>query len=298
MKHSPPVALFVYNRINHTKQTVEALQKNHGACKTTLYVYSDGPKNNDDKAGVSAVRSYVKNISGFADVILIEREQNLGLANSLIKGISEVLGAKESIIVLEDDLVTSPYFLQFMKDALRYYERDERVAAIHGYTFPLKTTLPETFFMRHTGCWGWGTWRRGWDLFETDGQSLLDQLQQLQLTTSFDMNGAYPYTQMLRNQVNGSVDSWAVRWHASTFIKDKLTLYPGTSLVKNIGHDGSGAHCTNSLLYDVNLTKSRVTVSSIPVCEDQNVTKQLEAYFRRGHSGMVRYWAWKLFGRG
>ena len=293
----PPTALFVYNRLVHTRHTLEALQKNLGAHESTLYIFSDGPKSDADAEAVAEVRNYVKNVSGFADVIIVERERNLGLASSLTSGIDAVLGEHESIIVLEDDLVTSPYFLQFMGDALKCYEHEEQVVAIHGYTFPLGIPLPETFFMRNTGCWGWGTWRRGWALFETDGNKLLNQLRKLQLSASFDMNGAYPYTRMLEDQVNGKIDSWAVRWHAATFLKNKLTLYPGVSLVKNIGHDGSGEHCVKSTFYDVGLMDAGVNISPIPVREDLRVAESLEAFFRRGHSGILRYWIWKLFGR-
>jgi hypothetical protein len=169
------------------------------------------------------------------------------------------------------------------------------VVAVHGYTFPLGIPLPETFFLRHTGCWGWGTWKRGWELFEPDGLKLLRQLQDQKLTKNFDMNGAYPFTQMLLNQVNEKNDSWAIRWHASAFLNNKLNLYPGGALVSNIGHDNSGSHCCRSTYYDVDLMNLIVSVSSIPVCEDRCVANNLEAYFRRGHSGILRYWIWKLF---
>lgn len=293
----PPIALFVYNRLVHTMHTVEALRKNHGALESILYIYSDGPKNEADSENVAAVRKYVKAVTGFAEVVLVERERNLGLACSLISGITDVLELHDSIIVLEDDLVTSPCFLQFMGDALSCYQHEEQVAAIHGYAFPLGILLPDTFFLRNSGCWGWGTWRRGWALFETDGRKLLEQLRSLKLTASFDMNGAYPYTRMLEDQMNGKIDSWAVRWHAATFLENKLTLYPGMSLVKNIGHDRSGSHCGKSAFYDVGLSDKDVKVNPVPVDEDLRVSDCLEAYFRRGHSGFVRYWIWKLFSK-
>jgi hypothetical protein len=294
----PPIGLFAYNRLSHTMRTIEALQKNYGACESILYIFSDGPRNDVDVKEVAEVRNYIKRVTGFADVIIIEREQNLGLSRSLTGGIGDVLDSHDSIIVLEDDLVTSPYFLQFMKDALTYYEYEEQVVAVHGYTFPLRIQLPETFFLRSTGCWGWGTWKRGWAIFEPDGRKLMEQLQNSHLTTRFDMNGAYPYTRMLEGQVRGEVDSWAIRWYASAFLSDKLNLYPGVSLVRNIGHDGSGEHSYNSSFYDVCLSDRRIEVHSIPLCEDTRAVNSMEAYFRRGHSGNINYWLWKLFGKG
>lgn len=292
-----PIVLFVYNRLSHTMRTVEALQKNHGSDKSTLYIFSDGPKDETDSQQVEQVRNYLKSINGFDTVIVAERQQNLGLAQSIISGVSEVIEKHGRVIVLEDDLVTSPFFLKFMNDALTCYEDEDRVAAIHGYTFPLKISLPETFFLRNTGCWGWGTWLKSWVLFEADGQKLLSHLKNLRLTQNFDMNGAYPYTRMLELQVAGAVDSWAVRWHASTFLKKKLTLYPGVSLVKNIGHDGSGIHCGKSKFYDVGLADSAVKVYPISICENVQVLDRFEAYNRRGHSGIIRYCLWKLFGK-
>jgi hypothetical protein len=286
----PPIALFVYNRIAHTKLTVEALKNNLGVSDSIVYIFSDGPRNEADAVGVAAVRNYIRKVTGFAGVVLVERERNLGLANSLISGINDVLDIHDSIIVLEDDLVTSPYFLRFMSDSLRCYEHEEQVVAIHGYTFPLGVPLPETFFLRYTGCWGWSTWRRGWAFFEPDGRKLLSQIRDSNIAASFDRNGSYPYTRMLEDQVNG------IRWHAATFLKNKFTLYPGVSMVKNIGHDGSGVHCGTSTFYDVGLADKGINVYPIPVNEEQSVANRLEAYFRRGHSGIVRYCLWKMFG--
>ena len=128
----------------------------------------------------------------------------------------------DKVIVLEDDLVTSPHFLQYMNDGLGIYERDDRVISIHGYSYPVHGKLPETFFLRGADCLGWATWKRGWDLFEDDGQRLLNELERRNLTRSFDFDGSYPYTQMLRDQIAGSNSSWAVRWYASAFLRDKL----------------------------------------------------------------------------
>ena len=144
--------------------------------------------------------------------------------------------------MLEDDLLTSPYFLDFMNEGLSIYEEDEKVISIHGYVYPISEKLPETFFLRGADCWGWATWKRGWDLFEPDGGLLLNKLEESKQTEEFDFNRSYPYTQMLKDQINGKTNSWAVRWYASAFLQNKYTLYPGKSLVSNIGGDGSGTN--------------------------------------------------------
>lgn len=239
-----PIALFVYNRLWHTKQTIEALQKNILASDSDLIIFSDGPKGSPgSKTSVLAVRAYLRSVNGFKSVKVIERSENLGLAKSIISGVTEIVNQYGKIIVLEDDLITSPCFLRYMNNALDLYEKNEEVISIHGYIYPVQCPLPETFFIKGADCWGWATWKRGWNLFETDGQKLLDNLRAKKLTKEFDFSNFYPYTQMLRDQIAGKNDSWAVRWYASAFLNNKLTLYPGKSLINNIGFDGSGTHC-------------------------------------------------------
>lgn len=240
-----PIALFVYNRPGHTRKTVEALQKNYLASDSDLIIFSDGPKDSlESQEGVLMVREYLKTITGFKSVEIITREKNYGLAKSIITGVSEVINKYNRIIVLEDDMVCSQYFLQYMNEALNFYEFEDQVISIHAYIYPVKKILPETYFLKGADCWGWGTWKRGWDLFESDGQKLLDELETKKLTKEFDFACSYPYIKMLKNQIAGKNNSWAIRWYASAFLKNKLTLYPRESLIFNTGFDGSGTHCS------------------------------------------------------
>lgn len=275
-----PIALFVYNRPWHTRQTVEALLTNAEAGKTPLYIFSDGPKNAASRASVAEVRSYIRKITGFRSVTLIERESNYGLARSIIHGVTILCEKYGRVIVVEDDLVTSPYFLRFMHDGLSLYEHDERVISIHGYQFPVTTNLPETFFLTGADCWGWATWKRGWELFEPDGRLLLRQLQERKLTHRFDFDGAFPYTRMLKKQIAGKNNSWAIRWYASAFLKDKLTLYPGHSLVQNIGTDSSGTHCSTTGAYASDMADSPIRVDSIGVEENEFARDQIARFYR------------------
>jgi hypothetical protein len=239
-----PVALFAYARQDHLRLTVESLLLNPECNTTHLYVYCDGPRNDSAKQQTDAVRAYVDTLQGFASVTRIYRDTNRGLAQSIISGVSEVVAGHGCVIVMEDDLVVSPHFLAYMNQGLRLYLDDPQVASIHGYSYPVEEALPETFFLRGADCWGWATWARAWQHFEPDGQKLLTALRDRKLTRAFDMGGSYPYTQMLANQVRGKNDSWAIRWHATCFLQGMQTLYPGKSLVNNIGVDGSGTHCS------------------------------------------------------
>lgn len=237
-----PVALFAYRRADHLRRTVDSLRSCPEAPLTDLYVFCDGAKGEADGEAVRQVRDAVAAITGFASVTVVERSANVGLAGNVISGVTEVLGHSERVIVLEDDMVVSPDFLAYMDQALDLYADDEQVASIHAYVYATRTPLPDYFFLRGADCWGWATWRRGWALFEPDGRRLLASLEASGSLREFDFDGAFAYSDMLRDQIAGRNDSWAVRWYASAFLAGALTLYPGRSLVTNIGLDGSGTH--------------------------------------------------------
>ena len=275
-----PVVLFVYARPEHTRRTLRALQQNMLAEESDLIIYSDAASSLEKQLAVCEVREFLQTITGFRSVTIIHRPENFGLAKSIIEGVTEQLGKSERVIVLEDDLVTSPYFLKYMNDALERYADDDRVASIHGYVYPVSQALPDTFFLPGADCWGWATWRRGWALFNPDGQYLLDELKCRKLIRAFNFNGAYPYSEMLEGQIKGKNDSWAVRWYASAFLAGKLTLYPGQSLVNNIGNDLTGVHSGATSKYDVILSETPVAVSDIPVEPSREGMKAIEKFFR------------------
>lgn len=275
-----PILLFVYARADHTRRTLDALLKNPEVRAHDLIIYSDSFRGEQDECCVNEVRNYLKTIRGFKSVTIIQRACNFGLAKSIIDGVSESLALHDKVIVLEDDVVVAPFFLAYMNDALDKYENDERVVSIHGYMYPIKVDLPEAFFLRGADCWGWATWRRGWAIFNPDGRFLLDDLRQRELTQEFDFQGACKYTQMLEDQINGKNDSWAIRWHASAFLANKLTLYPGRSLVHNIGNDGSGTHCDTTNALDANLSLLPITLSIDKVEESVAAKLAIEDFFK------------------
>lgn len=284
-----PIALFVYNRLIHVRQTVEALQKNFLATESDLIIFSDAPKNKEKVDAVLDVRNYIQKIDGFKSVTIVERNSNFGLARSIIEGVTSIVNDYGRIIVLEDDLVTSPYFLKYMNDGLNLYESNDSVASIHGYVYPIDG-LPETFFLRGADCWGWATWKNKWSMFQPDGVMLLDELKRRNMTKRFDFNGTYSYSKMLADQISGNNNSWAVRWHASAFLKNKYTLYPGKSLVLNIGNDGSGTHCRETEVFSSELCNDITKISLITVEDNQQALLAIEDYFRMQKNGfMVRF---------
>ena len=274
-----PIALFTYNRADHTQRAVESLLKNAEAKYSDLFIFSDGPKTPEKKAGVEENRKYIHTISGFKSISIIEREKNWGLANSLIAGITEVINKYGKVIVVEDDLILSPYFLQFMNEGLEKYKDDDRVGTITGFVPPIKDKLPETFFLKYFQCWGWATWKRAWDLLETDARPLLKGLRFKK--TKFDVGGGVGNYGNLYCQKVGLVDSWYLRYYASLFLKDKLSLYPGRSMVTNDGLDGTGTHCGVDLVKTFLSDNSHapIILRNIDVKEDVQSYEVFKSYF-------------------
>jgi len=278
--HLAPIILFTYNRPEHTRQTVEALQKNIYACDSDLIVYSDAEKDNNAKDGVEKTREYLRTITGFKSLQIIERKENMGLANSLIDGITTVVNQYGKAIILEDDLISSPFFLKFMNEGLDKYKDDDRVASIHGYVNPVKDLLPENFFLSYTSSWGWATWSRSWSIFEPDAERLLHELRSRGLERRLDFDNSYYFVKMLTNYIKGKNSSWAIRWYVSVLLNDKLCLYPGKSLIAQNGCDGSGTHSSDDDWFDVKLSDSPVDIIDIPVEESLIARKAYEKFYK------------------
>lgn len=284
-----PILLFVFNRPVHLKRTIEALKKNTLAAESELYIYSDAAKLPEQISSVNEVRKYIHSIKGFRNITIIEREENWGLAKSIIDGVTTQIKRYGKVIVLEDDLITAPYFLQFMNDALDIYKDEEKIGHIQGCDFTCDPSLPDTFLIKWTGSWGWATWERAWQYFNPDGKALLEELQKRNLTYKFDFNGKYGYTRMLRRQVEGKNNSWAIRWNASLFLKDILSLNVGKSLVQNEGFDGSGTNCGGGGLYSSKLFMDRISVRRItPVEENSQARNAYVRYYARTNSFLAK----------
>ena len=262
-----PVALFAYNRPVHFARVTQALSANPEAIATPLYVFSDAPKRDADRNGVAEVRARAHALRGFKSIEIIEQRDNQGVARSIIDGIARLTAEFGRVIVLEDDLLPSANFLAYTNGGLALYEDVEHVASIAGFFFPGSAPLPDTFFIRGADCWGWATWARAWAEFEPSAQKLLNELRFRGLEHEFDFQGSYPYTQMLEDQISGKNDSWAIRWYASAFLRNRLTLYPRSSQIQNIGADGSGVHVGKSDAYHHDLWGTAVSLEPVPIQE-------------------------------
>lgn len=291
-----PIVLFVYNRPWHTRQTVEALQKNELAGESELFIYADAPKNENSIEKVNEVREYIKSIDGFKKVTIIEREKNWGLANSIIDGVTKIVNEYGKIIVLEDDLVTSPYFLKFMNESLEVYKDEEKVYSITGYSFSDDiSNMDSTYFLKLTSSWSWATWADKWQAFKRDKQELELFLKEARDKKAFNFDDSYDYISMVKNQLDNKIDSWAIYWYFNVFKRNGLTLYPAKSLVQNIGFDASGIHCGDSAVqkylhkdfYPIftniieEQQENRSTIANILRGENRSLIKKLKSRLKR-----------------
>jgi len=252
-----PIILFVYKRPLETKDTLEALKKNYLALKSHLFIFSDGPKSVSDAAKVEEVRKQIRQLKGFKQITIFESESNQGLANSVIKGVTSVMNQYDKVIVLEEDLVTSPNFLDFMNQALQFYASVNWAFSVSGYTPDLRSlkTFTKDFYLGYrASSWGWGTWKNRWDNIDWEIKDYkrfrFNILQQIRF-----MRGGSDMPKMLSNQMNKKIDSWAIRWCYNQFIKNMFTIFPGVSKVNHIALSDDATHVKNNRFFDSFLDK-------------------------------------------
>ncbi len=237
-----PIALIVYNRLIHTRQVIDALLKNVGVEASVLYIFSDAAANKEDYCSVAEVREYIKTVNGFKDVYVIERASNYGLAKNIIDAVTFMTNQYDSVIVLEDDIVTSKWFLKYMNEALIKYKYNEKVMAVSGHFPDGGDILPDTFFVPYFDCWGWGTWSRSWKCFEKNPERIIENADKNFIFKSTVCGVSDHWKQVLDNN-KGRLDTWYVFFYMIILEKNGLVLNNSLKMCKNIGCDGSGIHC-------------------------------------------------------
>lgn len=258
MQNFAPIALFVYNRPEHTRRTLNFLQRNYLAEESRLFIFSDGARPGAE-AQVDAVRELARSITGFKSIEVVEREHNYGLANSVIEGVSRLTKMYGRTIVLEDDVLVSPYTLQYFNDALNKYNDVEKVMHITAYMYPIShNNLPETFFLRLASSQAWATWDRAWKNFEPDIDKIIARFDD-KLKHQFELEGGMNFWKHVMEFKHGRNNSWAIRWYSSVFLNKGLSVNPALSLIENIGHDGSGVHSGVSTIYKGSVNNFRIT---------------------------------------
>jgi hypothetical protein len=280
-----PIIVFAFNRPTHLRKTLAALSSCPESSGSDLIVFVDGPRSIRDLDLVSQTVKVAQAAVGFRNLDVRTSQVNKGLANSIITGVSDVINRLGKVIVLEDDIIVSSAFLTYCNSALEKYEFVPEVASVHGYSLPLNPQITEPYFIRGADCWGWATWKDRWESIEWDPEVLLSYFKgNRKLSKQLDLSGSYPYLKMLKDQSKGLVDSWAIRWHVSMFLQNRLTLYPGVSLVRNIGLDGSGTHGNNRQDFQVDVAKIPPMLGETKPVESELALGQIVKFFQDARS--------------
>lgn len=266
-----PIVIFCYNRPWHLEQTLNALKKNAEAKESILYVFCDGPKpyvKDRDYKNIQRVAEICSGISGFKSVNIVASETNQGLQQSVIKGLNQVFTKHDSAIVVEDDVITSAYFLQFMNEGLEFYKSERKVLSLGSWNYFHRET--GNFFTRMPDTIAWATWKDRWQWFEPDGQKLYRQLAEKKRMDAFNLDQRFNFEDMLRKQISGITSSWAIRWTAVAVLRDTLTLYPKQALSKHIGFGSDSTNCEGED-YNKNLVlaTSPIPITAVPYLENK-----------------------------
>jgi hypothetical protein len=281
-----PVLLFAYTRLDLLKLSIDALRRNDLSGETDLYIFSDGPKKEEDEGSITELRKYIRTVHGFKNLHIVEANKNKGLANSIIEGVSLVINKTQKAIVLEDDLLTSTNFLSFMNQALDHYQTDENMFSISGYSFRINH-IPsnDVYFTKRGSSWGWGTWADRWNVIDWKVSDFEKWKNDKRSQQNFNKMGS-DLSAMLKKQMAGKMNSWAIRWVYHQYLTDTYTAYPTVSKVRNLGF-GEGATHTFDYFnrYETKLDKSGKSTFVFP---KPGIDKKILTQFVRKYSLTTR----------
>ena len=282
-----PIVLFAYNRPWHTEQTLNALMLNKYADKSKLYIYCDGSKEDANKVDlnkINEVRTLVRKKKWCKKVIIIERDKNFGLANNVLDGISSVINKYKKVIVIEDDMITSKGFLDYMNFSLNYYEKELKVFHINGHNYKsnFQFVLDDYYFSKYMNCWGWATWKDRWDKLNKDYSQHYNKLvKDKNILHKYNYESSLDFHNQLLLNINNRINTWAILWYSTIFFNKGYCLTSKRSYVENIGLDGTGEHCLKIE------TKPKIKISNktktfkggIEIKEKQKARLHLRLYY-------------------
>lgn len=282
-----PIVVFVYKRLEETKMTIQALKENEMSKDSNLIIFSDSHKEFKDKKEVLKVREYLKTITGFKSIEIFESNQNKGLAQSIIDGVSQVFEKYEKAIILEDDLLVSSDFLKYMNETLDFYKNDTRIWSISGYMpeLNMKNISKKNVYLIPRACsWGWGTWKDRWEKNDWEIKNYEKEKKIKIFKNLFNIGGNDLFLS-LRKQVEFKGKSWAIRWCYNQTKNGMYTIYPFKSKVKNIGF---GENATHS--YKGEEKKWLVSINSDLIKLEKNIVLDFEVIdtFNKKHSITLR----------
>ena len=285
-----PIILFVYNRPEHTQMTLKSLSENVLASESDLIVFADGPKanaNEEQRERIKRTRNICRTITGFKSVTLNEAQTNKGLAKNIIYGVTDIVSKYGKVIVLEDDILTSQFFLSYMNKALSVYENEKSVWHVSGWMYPFGTDeYKKCGFHSTMNCWGWGTWADRWNKLNTDANHFIKRFSKdVRKKFSFNYKADF-WLQMLLN--NDKVyNTWAVFWYATIFENDGLCLAPYKALTSNIGFDGSGEHSSKNNAAITYLNQNKIELYPESCSIDSFLQDSIEAFITSNASRLL-----------
>lgn len=286
-----PIVVFTYNRLEHTKQCIESLEKNILAKESEIFIFSDGPKNEENIKKVDDVRNYIKNIEkgSFKNITIYESTNNKGLANSVISGVSKIIDLYGKVIVVEDDLILSPYFLNYMNNSLDYYRDHNSIWSISGFNIPIriqKKYNKDVYLSYRASSWGWATWKDRWETIDWDVVDYESFKNSYIKRRKFNRGGK-DLSRMLDAQMQGKINSWAIRWCYNQSKQNKYTVYPCKSYVKNCGNDGTGTNCGNIDIYkDVRINNEKINLEYVE--PNRKILKKFRNHYAIGKKEMIK----------
>jgi hypothetical protein len=246
-----PVAVFAYNRPRHTARALEALARCRRLDECSFHFYLDGPKTPESSSAVAETLHVLESWQPTFNAYLTVRSANLGLATSIVGGVSDLVAHYGRVIVLEDDLIVEPDFLHYMIECLDHYADEPAVMQVAALALQPPSGCPtDVFLLPVTSTWGWATWARAWTHFSWTPIDLEKQQSDPDWKNRFNINGSFAGNAMLADRLAGKNSSWGILWWYAVSRLSGLVAYPRQSLVRNTGFDGSGTHCGTSNLYD------------------------------------------------
>ncbi len=252
-----PVVVFAYNRPSHLQKTLTWLGQNELADQTVLYVYLDGAKKDAAPDQIEKIKEARQTARRFAinptfkEVHFIERDHNLGLGESIITGVTEVINHHGKCIVLEDDLQTSPLFLDYMNKCLEHYENRKTVFSVSATSRP----HPERFYpsdynydvyvsLTHHPT-GWGTWVDRWNQVDWNAALLKEVMKQPEMIDAFRRMEYGDYDALVEQMQTGK-NVWSIRFAFAHFVNHAVSICPIVSYINHIGWDSEATNATAS----------------------------------------------------
>jgi len=280
-----PLVLFLYKR---PQNTLKILNKAVKANIKKIYAFIDGPKQSTDLDLINQTKKIINEFTKThpsMNVVVFSAKKNLGLQHSIVLGLNKVFQKETAAIILEDDCLPSPDFFQFTSEILTKYKNHPKVMSVTGSGVGKHSSYSYDF-SRYQQCWGFGTWRRSWKLYD----SKLTKLTPLNWKNYYMR---HYFNTMLFLTKAGQVNSWAFKWSFAHFINDGLAIIPTGNLIRNIGFDSVATNTrTNSPLFSIKITKMKFPLKHPKqVKENLKLSKKIEKLYYKniiGFLGMLR----------